>query len=140
MFEGVFEQINGVLSITIGGVSITTIIGMVITLIVQIRKLHKENKLTKEYIESAFNNAVLPKTVKLDLSKKIEQPLKDGFTNMTRLIEDTLSKVQNGERLILMILSEFSHIHKLSPEVQAEISEYVEKETSVTVSLETDDE
>lgn len=136
MFETVVGQINGVLGITIGGVSLATIIGMVITLVIEIRKLHKESKLTKDTIEKAFQDAVLPKTVKLDLSKKIEEPLKDGFTEMKRLLQETLDKVGRGEQLILAILNQFSHVHKLPEDVQNEIAEYIDDCKSVTVKLE----
>lgn len=129
-------QINNVLSYTIAGVSVATIVGMVIALIKSIVTLKRENKLTKQYIEEAFQSAVLPKTIKLDLSKKIEEPLKQGFNEMKSLLEDTLERMHRGEQLILKVLSEFSHIKKLPEDVQSEIEDYIDEGVTATIKLE----
>lgn len=136
MFDGTLTSINTILSITIGGVSLATIIGMIIAFVLQIRKMRKDNKLTKDSIETAFQKAVLPKTIKLDISKKIEEPLKDGFNNMCRTLQEALDKVAIGEKLILSVLHEFTHIHKLPETVQQEIEDYIENSKSVTLKLE----
>lgn len=129
-------QINNVLSYTIAGVSVATIVGMVIALIKSIVTLKRENKLTKQYIEEAFQSAVLPKTIKLDLSKKIEEPLKQGFNEMKSLLENTLERMHRGEQLILKVLSEFSHIKKLPEDVQSEIEDYIDEGVTATIKLE----
>lgn len=136
MFDTIMSQVNGVLGITVGGVSLATIVGLVITVILEIRKAHKDAKVTKESVEKAFSDAILPRTVKLDLSSKIEEPIKDGFTKMTRLLQETLEYVQRGQQLTLSILNEFSHVHKLPEDIQQEIEDYIEDSESITVKLE----
>lgn len=129
-------EINSILGYTVAGVSIATIIGTVIALVQSIVKLRRENKLTKQYIEEAFNNAVFPKTVKLDLSKKIEEPLKKGFDEIQSLLENTLQRLERGEQLILSVLNEFSHVKKLPDEVKEEIQEYIDSGETTVIKLE----
>lgn len=136
MFETAVGEINGVLGLTVGGVSVAALITSLICLIKSIINLKRENRLTRQFIEEAFQKAVLPNTVKLDLSSKIEQPLKDGFESMRRVMEETLKHLDKGEKLILSILSQFSHVSKLPEETQAEIQAYLQESKSVTMKLE----
>lgn len=136
MFDTIVNQANGILGITIGGVSLATIIGLVITIIIEIRKAHKEVRLTKKSIETAFQNVVLPSKIKIDLSGKIQEPLEQGFLQVKQFLRTSLERVNKGQRLVLSILSQFSHVNKLPQETQDEIAEYLDECKTVEVKIE----
>ncbi len=136
MFDTIVNQANGILGITIGGVSLATIIGLVITIIIEIRKAHKEVRLTKKSIETAFQNVVLPSKIKIDLSGKIQEPLEQGFLQVKQFLRTSLERVDKGQRLVLSILSQFSHVNKLPQETQDEIAEYLDECKTVEVKIE----
>lgn len=136
MFDTIVNQANGILGITIGGVSLATIIGLVITIIIEIRKAHKEARLTEKSIETAFQNVVLPSKIKIDLSGKIQEPLEQGFLQVKQFLRTSLERVDKGQRLVLSILSQFSHVNKLPQETQDEIAEYLDECKTVEVKIE----
>lgn len=136
MFDTIVNQANGILGITIGGVSLATIIGLVITIIIEIRKAHKEARLTEKSIETAFQNVVLPSKIKIDLSGKIQEPLEQGFLQVKQFLRTSLEHVDKGQRLVLSILSQFSHVNKLPQETQDEIAEYLDECKTVEVKIE----
>lgn len=136
MFDTTVNQANGILGITIGGVSLATIIGLVIAIIIEIRKAHKEARLTEKSIETAFQNVVLPSKIKIDLSGKIQEPLEQGFLQVKQFLRTSLERVDKGQRLVLSILSQFSHVNKLPQETQDEIAEYLDECKTVEVKIE----
>lgn len=136
MFDTIVNQANGILGITIGGVSLATIIGLVITIIIEIRKAHKEARLTEKSIETAFQNVVLPSKIKIDLSGKIQEPLEQGFLQVKQFLRTSLERVDKGQRLVLSILSQFSHVNKLPQETQDEIAEYLDECKTMEVKIE----
>lgn len=136
MFDTIVNQANGILGITIGGASLATIIGLVIAIIIEIRKAHKEARLTEKSIETAFQNVVLPSKIKIDLSGKIQEPLEQGFLQMKQFLRTSLERVDKGQRLVLSILSQFSHVNKLPQETQDEIAEYLDECKTVEVKIE----
>ena len=56
MFEGAINTLMSILSLSIGGVSVTSIIAAFIILSKKIKSV----SLTKDYVEQAFEKAVLP--------------------------------------------------------------------------------
>lgn len=136
MFDTALQQINNFVGITIGGVSIVSVIGMAITLIVEIRNSHKEARLTKQAVETSFQNAVLPTKIKIDLSNKIQEPIEKGFLEVNQYLRETVGHIEKGEKLILTILSQFSHVNKLPISVQSEIEEYLDDSKTVEVKFE----
>lgn len=136
MFDTIVNQANGILGITIGSVSLATIIGLVIAIIIEIRKAHKEARITEKSIETAFQNVVLPSKIKIDLSGKIQEPLEQGFLQVKQFLRTSLERVDKGQRLVLSILSQFSHVNKLPQETQDEIAEYLDECKTVEVKIE----
>ena len=141
MFDQFSTQITQILSMTIGGVSVGTIIAAVIYCIKSIKSIRtdaandkietdKQLKITKDFIEQSFKNAVLPQKIKLDISSKIEKPIKDGLTKIAETQEEQLLAIHNELLLILKILSKFSHTQKLTDEEQETLKE-ITGETSV---------
>ena len=90
----------------------------------------KKLKITTDVIEQSFKNAVLPQKIKLDISSKIEKPIKDGLTKIAETQEEQLLAIHNELLLILKILSKFSHTQKLTDEEQEALKE-ITGETSV---------
>ena len=134
--DGLSELFWAILSLSIGGVSVGTILVTVIYVVKSIRKSYKEQKLqkenikvTKEQIEQSFKEAVLPKTIKLDVSTKIEQPIKQGLQQIRDDNKEALESIHEENRLILAVLSKFTHVQKLSKEDQEAIADIVGKET-----------
>ena len=138
-----FQQlILNILSLSLGGVSLATIIANVIYCIKAIRKNRKEAKaakdevvITKEYVEQSFKNAVLPKTIKLDVSSKIEQPIKQGMARIEELNKEQLEQIHKENVLILKVLNQFTHVKKLSEEDQEAIADIVNEEAIEEIKL-----
>lgn len=125
MFEQVQQYAIEILSISIGGISLGTIIGMAIYLIVSVRKYKSEINVTKEGIETAFQNVVLPKSIKLDVSNKIQKPIEDGLRTISDTLGIKIEDLQEGIKLLLLILSQFTHVQKLTDEQQEELKTYL---------------
>lgn len=133
--DEIYQQILTIVSTVIGSIDIVGLISVVIYAIRQGRANIKAMKLTSAQVEEAFKNAVLPKNIKLDVSSKIEKPIKDGLEDIRLFLSDTISRVDEGERLILSILSLFSHVKQLPEEVQQQIQDYLEPNTTTEVTL-----
>lgn len=145
MFEFVNEYVIEILSISIGGVSLGTILGMVIYVLKLKRDIRREIKankakmdeditVTQTQVEQAFTKAVLPQRIKLDISNKIERPIKEGFLNIESNIVNKFDKILKLEKLLLAILSKFAHVKKLPQELQDEIQDCV-SETETEIEL-----
>lgn len=132
MFDQITDGIMNILNLSIGGVSLGGVITMIIYVTHAIVKNRKEIKVTKEYIEEAFQNAVLPSTIKLDVSNKIALPIKEGLAQITDTLNFTLSEIKEGIKYNLEILEKFSHVQKLPAEEQEKIKHYLESSTEVT--------
>lgn len=132
MFDQITDGIMNILNLSIGGVSLGAVITMIIYVTHAIVKNRKEIKVTKEYIEEAFQNAVLPSTIKLDVSNKIALPIKEGLAQITDTLNFTLSEIKEGIKYNLEILEKFSHVQKLPVEEQEKIKNYLESSTEVT--------
>ena len=132
MMDYLSSTVTSILGLSIGGVSIVSILGMIIYCI-RLALVNKKNlTVTKETIEEAFKEVVLPKNVKLDISNKIEKPIKEGLQNIANVVNSSLERVERGEQLMMKILTLFTHYHKLPEEIQEEIEDFVNKETSET--------
>lgn len=134
--DALYQQILTIVSTVIGSIDVVGIIGVIIYVVKANVTNSKLAETTKETIETAFKDAVLPKNIKLDVSSKIEQPIKEGLATIQTYIEDALSRTNEGEQLILQILSLFSHVKQLPTEVQEQIQDFLEKDTTEEVTLE----
>lgn len=130
--DALFDQLSGILSITVCGISVPTIIGMIIYCI-RVAAANKKNlTITTETIEEAFKNVVLPKNIKLDISNKIEKPIKEGLEAVSDKLNGALERVEKGEQMMLKILTLFTHFQKLPDETREEIEDFINKETNTT--------
>lgn len=159
MFENFDTEAQSILSFTIGGVSIGTILMLTIYVIRAIivnrkqivafgnkftehvdiyskkieeqfeaygKKVTEQIELHKDDVENAFKEAILPKHIKLDVSGKIVKPINEGLDRMNKLLDAKIGKLDEGILLVLTILNEFTHIQKLTPEMQEKIAEYID--------------
>lgn len=140
--DGWQEVLMSILGLSIGGVSLATVLANVIYCVKAIKRARKEAKtakdevvVTKEYVEQAFKNAVLPKTVKLDVSSKIEQPIKTGMQKIEQINKDQLEQIHKENVLILKVLNQFTHVKKLSEEDQEAIQDIVNEEITEEIKL-----
>lgn len=140
--DNIQNTILFIFSLSVGGVSILTILADVIYCVKSIKKMRKTVKkneqdilVSKEYIEEAFKEAVLPKTIKLDVSSKIEKPIKDGMSKMMEYNAEALVKIHEENVLILKVLNEFTHVKKLSDEDQEKIADIINEEVTEEVTL-----
>lgn len=130
--DAISETVTSILSLSIGGVSVVSIIGMMIYCI-RLAIANKKNlTVTTQSIEEAFKNVVLPKNIKLDISNKIEKPIREGFEKVGDVINNTLAKMQRGEQLMMKILVLFTHYQKLPEDVREEIEDFINSETFET--------
>lgn len=146
MLDQFGEQIMQILSMSLCGVSLATIIANVIYCVKSIKRaatkakndkeeFQKQLDVSKEYIEQSFKNAVLPSKIKLDVSEKIEKPIKEGLAQMEDNQKEYLQKIYEENQLILKILSQFTHTKKLSEEDQDKIKEIVGEAVTEEVKL-----
>lgn len=140
--DGWQEVLMSILGLSIGGVSLATVLANVIYCVKAIKRARKEAKsakdevsVTKEFVEQAFKDAVLPKTIKLDVSSKIEQPIKEGMAKIEELNKDQLEQIHKENVLILKVLNQFTHVKKLSEEDQEAIADIVNEEVTEEVKL-----
>ena len=136
MLDSIVGEVGSILSISVCGVSVATIIGMIIYCI-HVAVANKKNlTVTTETIEKAFENVVLPKNVKLDISNKIEKPIRDGFQIVSDKLASPLENIYKGEQMMMKILVLFTHFQKLPEDVREEIEGFINSETaSIDVTL-----
>lgn len=128
--DSISSTVTSILSLSIGGVSVATIIGMVIYCI-RLAIVNKHNlTVTTKTIEDAFKEVVLPKTVKLDISNKIDKPIREGLESIGDLLNNSLVRMERGEQLMLKILILFTHYQKLPEETRQEIEDFINTEAS----------
>ena len=146
MLDQFSEQIMQILNLSICGVSLATILANVIYCIRSIRRAAKEAKknkedvdkrleISKEQIEEAFKNAVLPSKIKLDVSSKIEKPIKEGIEKMEENNKEYLQSVREQNLLILKILSKFTHTKQLTEDEQEELKEIIGESKTEEIGL-----
>lgn len=146
MLDQYGEQIMQILSMSLCGVSLATIIANVIYCVKSIKRaaaraksdkeeFQKQLTVSKEYIETSFKNAVLPSKIKLDVSEKIEKPIAEGLAKMEDNQKEYLQKIHEENQLILKVLSQFTHTKKLSEEDQDKIKEIVGEAATEEVKL-----
>lgn len=140
--DQVSELFTSITSISICGVSLITVFVFVIKILLTIRKNKKwlkaqeeQIQVTKEGIEESFKNAVFPKTIKLDVSRKIQEPIAKAMKQLQASNDEQLEEIKEQNRLILTVLSQFTHVQKLSAEDQEKISDIVNSEASDTVEV-----
>lgn len=128
MFEQVTSTLMNLLALSVGGISIGSLIVMYITL----RSKIKSTALSKDHVEKAFEKAVLPANVKLDISNKIiplvKSTLKDIELNLKGYVNESFEeilKIKKSIKLILTVLSKFSHVDMLTEEEKNDISDII---------------
>ena len=131
------ELFTSIFSLSICGISLGTIIAIAIGVVKSARKSRKQMKqqeeqikVTKESIETSFKNAVFPKTVKLDVSKKIQEPINKAMEELKASNDAQLAEIKEENKLILKVLSQFTHVQKLSQEDQEKIADIVNAEVT----------
>lgn len=128
MFEELVPTITGILTLSVGGISVGSII---IAFIIFIKKM-KSSSITKEDVEKAFTKAVLPANVRIDISQKImpivNQTLSNIKTEMKGFLQENMDevlKIKTMMILVLEILSKFSHTQQLTDEQKALLEDIV---------------
>lgn len=135
MFEGAVNTLMNIVSVSIGGVSIITIISAFIVLAKKIKQV----SLTKDYVEKAFEKAVLPANVRIDISQKIvplvKQALSEIQENLKLYIQENIDEVKTVKdelKLALSILSKFSHCQQLTDEEKALLNDLIKCDDHAT--------
>lgn len=131
------ELFTSIFSLSICGISLGTIIAIAIGVVKSIHKTRKQIKqheeqiqVTKESIETSFKNAVFPKTIKLDVSKKIQEPINKAMEELKASNDAQLAEIKEENKLILKVLSQFTHVQKLPQEDQEKIADIVNAEVT----------
>lgn len=131
------ELFTSIFSLSICSISLGTIIATAIGVVKSIHKSRKQIKqqeeqikVTKESIETSFKNAVFPKTIKLDVSKKIQEPINKAMEELKVSNDAQLAEIKEENKLILKVLSQFTHVQKLPQEDQEKIADIVNAEVT----------
>lgn len=136
MINELYQQILTIVAGIIGGIDVIGLLGIIVYVAVHTRSTKKAIKVTQEQIEIAFKNAVLPKNIRLDVSSKIEKPIREGLQEIELYLKEKIEHVEKGEQLILSILSLFSHVKQLSEDVRQQIADYLEPNIEKEIKLE----
>ena len=96
----------------------------------QITAIQESTQTSSEQIEEAFENAVIPSTIKVDLSSKVSTVLTECTNTITSQVSDLVSTIATNQVLILKILSQFTHVQKLSEDDQAAIQDAISTESN----------
>lgn len=139
MFEQAITSLLSILSLSVGGVSVATIIGAFIVLSKKIKKV----SLTKDYVEQAFTKAILPANVRIDISQKImplvKQALADIEDHMKSFMKEQKEELEQTKSMLVLtltILSKFSHTQQLTEDEKMALSMIVTRpENTMEVQL-----
>lgn len=139
MFEQAITSLMSILSLSIGGISVATIIGAFIVLSKKIKKV----SLTKDYVEQAFTKAILPANVRIDISQKImplvKQALADIEDHMKSFMKEQKEEIEQLKSMLVLtltILSKFSHTQQLTEDEKMVLSMIVTRpENTMEVQL-----
>lgn len=113
MVENIIENILGY---SICGISLGFVIYLVIYVVVFIRKAKRENKITHDTIVECFKDVVIPKDLRINLSKTIKPVIKDQIVESIKPITESYNKLLLQNHLMLSILSKFTHAQDLTEE------------------------
>ena len=135
MFEQAITSLLSILSLSVGGVSVATIIGAFIVLSKKIKSV----SLTKDYVEQAFTKAILPANVRIDISQKImplvKQALADIEDHMKSFMKEQKEEIEQTKSMLVLtltILSKFSHTQQLTEDEKMALSMIVTRPENTT--------
>lgn len=115
--------IENILSYSIGGVSLGMVVALTIYVIRYIVKTKRENNMTKETIMECFKEVVLPKDLRINLSKNIVPAIKEQIKESMKPVTDYYEKLIVEVQLMLSILSKFTHAEDLTEEEKEKLKE-----------------
>lgn len=115
--------IETILSYSIGGVSLGFIVYLVIYVMAYFRKMKKENGLTEKTIIDCFKQVVIPKDIRINLSKTMKPIIKKEIEDNIKPILKSYNKLLLQNYLMLSILSKFTHAEDLTEEEQTLLAE-----------------
>lgn len=131
------EQIvTNILSYSICGVSIAVILGLLIDYIRERRRFRKEKSLTKEAIVEGFKEVVIPKDLRINLSKKIDPAIKEAIGEYMKPLIKYCQKMEAENLMMLKIMSKFTHVEKLTEEEQLFLSKLLNSEIESEINIE----
>lgn len=131
------EQIvTNILSYSICGVSIAVILGLLIDYIREKRRFRKEKSLTKDAIVEGFKAVVIPKDLRINLSKKIDPAIKEAIGEYMKPLIKYCQKMEAENLMMLKIMSKFTHVEKLTEEEQLFLSKLLNSEIESEINIE----
>lgn len=131
------EQIvTNILSYSICGVSITVVLGLLIDYIKEKRKFRKEKNITKDAIVEGFKEVVIPKDLRINLSKKIDPAIKEAIGEYMKPMIKYCKRIEAENLMMLKIMSKFTHVEKLTEEEQLFLSKLLNSEVESEIDIE----
>ena len=127
--------IEQILNYSIMGVSVAAILSLVTYVIRYIMKSKKDIAVTKQSIEEAFKNVILPKDLRINLSSKIKPAVQEAVREYLEPILKAYNKVALQNQLMLSIMSKFSHTEKLTDAEQKLLHDLVNEMDSTEIDI-----
>ena len=127
--------IQNILSYTIGGVSLGFIVYLSIYMIRYFRKLKKDNELTPTTILDCFKQVVIPKDIRINLSRSIKPVIKKEIEENIKPIIQSYNKLLLQNYLMLSILSKFTHAEELTEQEQTLLAELLNDGSVLEVDI-----
>jgi len=115
--------VDNILGYSIGGVSLGLIVYLLIYVISYFRKMKRENNITKETIVACFKDVVIPKDLRINLSKNIKPVIQEEIRESIKPIVQSYNKLLVQNYLMLSILSKFTHAEELTEEEKTLMAE-----------------
>lgn len=140
MFLEMLEQhAVTILGVTVGGVSLATILGLGIYFVKQFRKVKKNIDTfateASSIVETGFKSIVLPQKIKLDISNKIERPIQEGFNKLQQSQSEQYGDIKEALFLTLSILSKFKYANQLTDDEKLRLDSLLGKVVEEEVQL-----
>lgn len=127
--------IENILGYSIGGISLGLIIYLVIYVVCFIRKAKRDSQITQQTITDCFKSVVLPKDLRINLSKKIKPVIEEQIKKSMKPIQEDQRKILLHNHLILSILSKFTHAEDLTEEEKTLMNELLNDPTISEVEI-----
>jgi hypothetical protein len=121
MFDYITNGISNILAISIGGVTVATILGFIVWAIIKIKKEGISAKLIENSIETKIAEAIIPTKVRIDISGTVKTVLETDRAANKQMIKEQFKLQDQKLNIALLILSKFSHAEQLTDEQKIQL-------------------
>jgi hypothetical protein len=135
MFEKFGIDYAMLMAIIVAAAGAITALLTMIYVILKIRKIVKDGKVTREGIVEAFNTVVTPQKVTVDLSAKIDEKLIGFKEQVSKAVWDAQSEYQEILIILAQVMVNTAAYDKLPREHKARLKQLFQKVKGVETTI-----